>query len=40
MISACDPDGEGVIRLDAFIEFNKKKNFDWFNWFSKQLIKF
>lgn len=28
MIAQCDPDGEGVIRLDNFIAFNKKNNFD------------
>lgn len=28
MIAQCDPEGEGVIRLDQFIAFNKKKNFD------------
>ena len=31
MIAQCDPDGEGVIRLENFIAFNKKKNFDWWN---------
>lgn len=29
MISHCDPDGEGKISLEAFIAFNKRKNFDW-----------
>ena len=28
MIAQCDPDGEGVIRVDQFIAFNKRKNFD------------
>jgi Ca2+-binding EF-hand superfamily protein len=28
MIAQCDPDGEGVIKLENFILFNKKKNFD------------
>ncbi len=28
MISQCDPNGEGYIRLENFVEFNKKKNFD------------
>jgi hypothetical protein len=31
MIAQCDPDGEGVIKLENFILFNKKKNFDWAN---------
>ena len=34
MINHCDPDGEGKISLEAFIAFNKRKNFDWFDrWF-------
>ena len=28
MIAQCDPDGEGVIRLEQFVAFNKRKNFD------------
>jgi Ca2+-binding EF-hand superfamily protein len=28
MIAQCDPDGEGVIRLDQYTTFNKKKTFD------------
>lgn len=28
MIANCDPDGNGVISLDAFIRFNKKGKFD------------
>lgn len=29
MIAQCDPNSEGVIRLEHFIAFNKRKNFDW-----------
>ena len=28
MIAQCDPDKEGVIRLENFVAFNKRKNFD------------
>jgi len=28
MLSHCDPEGEGKISLEAFIAFNKRKNFD------------
>lgn len=28
MIQQCDPEGQGVIRLEQFIAFNKRKNFD------------
>jgi Ca2+-binding EF-hand superfamily protein len=28
MLAQCDPDGEGVIRLEQFVAFNKRKNFD------------
>lgn len=28
MINYCDPEGEGKISLQAFIAFNKRKNFD------------
>ena len=28
MIAQCDPDNTGVIELENFITFNKKKNFD------------
>jgi len=28
MLNHCDPDGEGKISLEAFIAFNKRKNFD------------
>lgn len=28
MITQCDPNGEGVIKLEHFIAFNKRKNFD------------
>ena len=28
MIQHCDPEGEGKITLDAFVAFNKRKNFD------------
>ena len=28
MIMHCDPEGEGVIRLEPYIEFNKRKHFD------------
>jgi Ca2+-binding EF-hand superfamily protein len=27
MIAQCDPDGEGVIRLENFVAFNKRKSF-------------
>lgn len=28
MITQCDPEGEGVIRLEQFVAFNKRRNFD------------
>ncbi len=28
MISHCDPEGKGFITKEAFIAFNKKKNFE------------
>lgn len=28
MIAQCDPEGEGVIRPEQFVAFNKRKNFD------------
>lgn len=31
MIANCDPDGNGVITKEAFVRFNKKGKFDWFN---------
>ncbi len=30
MINYCDPNGKGVITKEAFIAFNKRKNFSWF----------
>ena len=27
MIAQCDPEGEGIIKIDNFIQFNKKKTF-------------
>lgn len=29
MISFCDPEGRGFITKEAFIAFNKRKNFEW-----------
>lgn len=29
MIENCDPNGNGVITLEAFIAFNKRAKFDW-----------
>ncbi len=29
MIRYCDPEFHDVIKLDNFVKFNKRKNFDW-----------